>query len=220
MRMPRRPKQLALARKAGWGGARKGAGRARKDGQVGPGVPHSRRPPLDSRNPVHVTLKVRREVWSLRRGRSVRALKRALVAVKLRRERGEVHLGVVHFAILSNHLHLIVEAGNRIALSRGLQSLEIRMARALNRSMGRTGRVFADRFHAHILRTPTEVGHARRYVLENAAIHDARAGLCSVSADGFTSESMPDCTSPSRTWLLGEGWRRARVRAGRSTAPS
>ena len=132
---------------------------------------------------------------------------------------GVAPLGIVHFAILSNHLHLVVEAGNRIALSRGLQSLEIRMARALNHSMARRGRVFADRFHAHILKTPTEVGRARRYVLENAAIHDARAGLRPAESDGFTSESMTDCTSPPRTWLLAEGWRRARPGAPASGGP-
>ena len=127
---------------------------------------------------------------------------------KVRRELGEVQLGVVHFAILSNHLHLIVEAGNRVALSRGLQSLEIRMARALNASMNRSGRVFADRYHAHILRTPTEVGRARRYVLENTAIHDRRAGLSPSGPDGLTSAAMPDCTSPPRTWLLRAGYLR------------
>ncbi len=214
MQKTRRPRQLTLARKAGWGGAREGAGRPRKDGQAGPGVPHLRRPPLDARKPVHVTLKVRREVWSLRRGRSVRALKRAFAGLKgAHAQSGPARLRVVHFSILSNHLHLIVEAGNRVALSRGLQSLEIRMARALNRSMERTGRVFADRFHAHILGTPTEVGRARRYVLENAAIHEertGRAGHRAASGDGLTSDFMPDCASPPGTWLLAEGWRRQR----------
>ena len=213
IKMPptRQPKQLPLARRSGWGGRRKGAGRKRKDQQAGPGVPHLRRAPLDSRNPVHVTLKVRREVWSLRRGRSVKALKRAFLAVKkARAQGGPASLRVIHFAILSNHLHLIVEAGNRVALSRGLQSLEIRMARALNASMERKGRVFADRFHAHILKTPTEVGRARRYVLENAAIHDARAGLPAAAPDGLTSAALAELVSPARTWLLATGWRRAR----------
>jgi putative transposase len=215
----RQPKQLPLARKAGWGGAREGAGRKRKDGQEAPpGVPHLRRPPLDSRNPVHVTLKVRREVWSLRGGRSVKALKGAFCAVKEAPCEAS-RLRVVHFAILSNHLHLIVEAGNRVALSRGLQSLEIRMARALNDSMKRSGKVFADRYHAHILKTPSEVGRARRYVLQNAAIHAARAGLTAGAPDELTSLHLPDCASPPRTWLLAEGWWRERGRPAGASAP-
>ena len=205
----RKPKQLTLARRSGWGGARKGAGRKRQDGQAGAGVPHLRRAPLNPRTPVHVTLKVRREVWSLRRGSSVEALKSALLAVKLKHaQTGRSPVRVVHFAILSNHLHLIVEAQGRMALSRGLQSLEIRMARALNRSMNRTGRVFADRFHAHLLKTPTEVFRARRYVLENAAVHAVRSGLAPAGPDGLTSAALPDCASIPQTWLLREGWRR------------
>ena len=204
----RSPRQLTLARKSGWGGARQGRGAQGKDGQPGPGVPHLRRAPVDSRNPVHVTLKVRREVWSLRRKSSVEALQTAFLK---QRHAGEARLRVVHFAILSNHLHLIVEAQGRTALSRGLQSLEIRMARALSASMKRNGRVFADRYHAHILKTPTEAGRARRYVLENAAIHDRRAGLRLLGPDGLTSAAMPDCPFPPRTWLLESGYRRERL---------
>jgi hypothetical protein len=41
-----------------------------------------------------------------------------------------------------------------------LRRLEIRMAKRLNKVMGRSGQVFPDRYHAHILKTPTEVAHA------------------------------------------------------------
>lgn len=204
----RTPQQLPLARRSGWGGARKGAGRPRKDGQEGRGVPHLRRPPLAARNPVHVTLKVRREVWNLRQRSSVKALRHAFVAQK---QDAASDMRVVHFSILSNHLHLIVEAPDRVGLWKGMQSLEMRMARALNASMDRKGRVFADRYHAHVLRTPTEVGRARRYVLENAAIHARRAGLGSIADDSLTSLAMADCASPPGTWLLVAGWRLARM---------
>ena len=39
---------------------------------------------------------------------------------------------LVHYAILTNHLHFIVEAKDRQALSRGMQGLLIRIARRLN----------------------------------------------------------------------------------------
>ena len=208
----RKGSQLPLARKHGWGGARPGAGRKRKDGKVSPpGVPHRPRPRLDGRCPVGITLKVRREVWSLRGARCVRGLRRAL---EDGRERGAFR--VVHFSILGNHLHLIVEAANRAALSRGLGGLEVRMARALNRAMARTGPVFADRYHAHVLRTPTEVARARRYVLQNLAIHERRQGQQRAAGpagepcggDPFTSAAMPSCAAEPRTWLLRIGWRR------------
>jgi hypothetical protein len=42
----------------------------------------------------------------------------------------------------------VVEASNRRALARAIQGLSIRVAKGLNRMMGRTGRVFDDRYHA------------------------------------------------------------------------
>ena len=201
---------MPLARKHGWGGKRAGAGRPRKDGvRAPPGVPHVRRPKLNPVHPVAITLKVRREVWNLRYGRSVRLLRRALAASRARDD-----FRVVHFAILSNHLHLITEAADLPALSRGVQALEIRLARAMNRAMERRGAVFADRFHAHVLRTPREVANARRYVLDNLNIHRRRAGLGPRSdPDPLTSERMGACAMPPSTWLLRVGWQR-RPRAG------
>ena len=213
--LARRGTQLPLARKHGWGGKRPGAGRKRKDGrQVPAGVPHLRRARLDARHPVGVTLKVCREIWSLRRGRCARAIERALEASRVR-----VDFRVVHFSILSNHLHLIVEADGRTALSRGIQALEIRLARRLNRVMSRKGRVFADRFHAHVLRTPTEVARARRYVLQNFQIHRLRAGERGAPGlDPLSSAALPACATPPATWLLRIGWRRGRVRLLAPTA--
>ena len=202
--LARKGTQLPLARRHGWGGKRPGAGRKRKDGKVAPpGVPHLPRPHLDGRHPVGITLKVRREIWSLRGSRCVRALRRAL-------ELGHLNHGfrVVHFSILGNHLHLIVEAHDRGSLSSGVQGLEIRMARAINRAMARRGGVFADRFHAHLLRTPSEVARARRYVLENFAIHQRRQGFTAEAGDAFTSERMPSCAAAPETWLLRIGWKR------------
>jgi REP element-mobilizing transposase RayT len=78
---------------------------------------------------------------------------------------------VVHYAVMRDHVHMIVEANDRIALARGMQGLGIRIARRLNRLMERSGRILSDRYHAHILRTPTETKHARHYLLTNARHH-------------------------------------------------
>jgi REP element-mobilizing transposase RayT len=53
---------------------------------------------------------------------------------------------VVHFSVQGNHLHLIIEAEGRGALSRGMQSLAVRIAIGLNRPSRRNGTVFADRY--------------------------------------------------------------------------
>lgn len=211
--LARKGTQLALARRHGWGGKRPGAGRKRKDGKAAPpGVPHVRRPWLDGRKPIGITLRVRRDIWSLRGSRCVGAVRQAL-------EQGHHRRGfrLVHFSILGNHLHLIVEAESRAGLSSGVQGLEVRMARAINRAMSRSGAVFADRFHAHLLRSPSEVARARRYVLENFAIHQRRLGLTAGSGDPLTSERMTSCVAAPVTWLLRVGWRRGRLR-GRAGA--
>jgi len=65
-----------------------------------------------------------------------------------------------------NHVHVLVEADGSTALARGVQGLSIRLAKAINRVLGRRGRVWADRFHARALRTPREVRNGLVYVID------------------------------------------------------
>jgi REP element-mobilizing transposase RayT len=88
------------------------------------------------------------------------------IAAALRIGGDRFDVRVVEFSVQGNHVHLLVEAPDRHALARAIQGFSIRVAKGLNRMMGRTGRVFDDRYHARVLRTPTEVRHAIRYVLE------------------------------------------------------
>jgi REP element-mobilizing transposase RayT len=126
---------------------------------------------------------------------------------------------LVHFSVQSNHLHLLVEGDCRPTLSRGLQGLAVRMARALNRLWRRFGSVFADRYHDRILRSPTEVWNALRYVLCNARKHGAWTSrshpdpMSSAAWFEGWSEALPEPagsapTPRARTWLLNDGWRR------------
>jgi hypothetical protein len=95
------------------------------------------------------------------------------------------------------------------------RGLAVRMARRLNRMMDRRGDVFADRYHAHQLRSPTEVARAIAYVLGNFFVHARRRGeQVAESVDPFCSAANDavavPLTSPARTWLLSVGWKRAR----------
>ena len=137
-----------------WGGARKGAGRPR----VLPGpsrVAHRARPPLSSHHPVHVTLRLEAGLPSVRRKELFRVLRRAV-----RGSAGRFGFRVVHYSVQSNHMHLVVEAKGREALSQGMKGLKVRMARGLNGALSRRGKVFSDRYHAHVLKTPREVRNA------------------------------------------------------------
>jgi putative transposase len=158
-----------------WGGKRKGAGRKAVGGRSG--VVHRRRPLLKRRFPVHVTWRMEKDVWNLRTRRCFRVLERAFLG-------GANRFGfrLVHYSVQGNHLHLLVEARDEVALSRGMNGLGVRVAKGLNRVMGRSGKVLGDRYHSHILRTPTEARRARTYLLHNARRH---YGI--VVADRYTS---------------------------------
>lgn len=178
---PRAAAQLALAfperphpERPGHGGARKGAGRPRKPGAES----HRRRPSVSPRHPLHVTLRVAAHVWNLRSQRCFRPLHAAFDALRQR-----PGARITHFSVQGNHVHLVVEADDRRAFSRALRALTVRVARGLQRVMGRKGRVLAARTHARALRTPTEVRNVLRYVLANHARHVPGAAV----ADAFSS---------------------------------
>ncbi len=164
-----------------WGGARRGAGRKRKGTRAR--VIHAARPEVLARHPLHVTVHLRDGLPSLRCHSSRRALERAFA-------RGAERFGLrlAQYAILSNHLHLVVEAKNRRALTRGLQGLLVRVARALNALWRRAGAVFDDRYHARALGSPRDVRRALVYVLHNARHH----GLQIDGLDAFTSGAWFD----------------------------
>lgn len=104
-----------------------------------PGVPHRRRPAHERYHPLHVTLRAVRGLPSLRTARLFPALHRGLTAGSTEAFR------IVHFSVQANHVHLLVEADVSSALVRGLQGLAIRLAKTVNRLVGRRGRVWADR---------------------------------------------------------------------------
>jgi putative transposase len=166
--MALRRKQLVFALRR-WGGARAGAGR-RPNGAFS-GVSHLRRPAHSRHHPVHVTLKIVRGVPSLR-GRGI--FGRVRTALAFARERFGFRL--VHFSVQRDHVHLIAEAADRRALSRGVQGLTIRVARAVNARLERAGRLFAERYHARALKTPRACSLALRYVLLNVRKHAVEAG--------------------------------------------
>jgi REP element-mobilizing transposase RayT len=193
------------------GGPRPGAGR-KPNGDTA-GVPHAKRAPLAARHPVHVTLKLAPGIESLRKRRTHAVVRTALAAGSAR-----FGLRLVEYAVLSNHVHLVCEAADALALSRGIKGLAVRIARALNRALARAGSVFADRFHARALKTPREVRNALNYVLKNAAhhgIHFAGPDPCSSGAwfegwsQAHTAARITASPLPrARTWLLTIGWRR------------
>ena len=187
-----RAKQLDLPT---WGGRREGAGRKRRASR--PRVSHRARPRHLARFPLHAVLRAVDDVPRLRAKAIFREVRDAIAL-------GAARPGfrVVHFSVQGSHLHLVVEAADERALSRGMQGLAIRVARAVNRAADRTGRVFADHYFARELQTPAEVRRAVRYVLDNFVLH-ARLGP--------QTDTRAGSLAAPRTWLLTAGWLRSRA---------
>ncbi len=198
------------------GGARPGAGRPRA--RFRRDVPHRARPELSPRHPVHVTLRLaRHRRLSLRRRDLYDAFRRVIA-----RDLGRDDFRVVHLSIQHHHLHLLVEAANKRALSRGMQGFAISAARAIND--GGCGQVFAHRYHATQITTARQARNALAYVLNNWRRHRedfANGRRLAQKLDVYSSAVMfrgwtewfgipagyePLPVSPPRTKLLRFDW--------------
>jgi REP element-mobilizing transposase RayT len=210
------------------GGKRRGAGRKPKRGQPGP--PHQARPEHDRRHPVHVTLRVVGSVGGMRCRDIYLALREATIVTARREE-----FRIVHMSIQRDHIHLIVEADHKAALSKGIRGFSISAARQINKAITarggerRTGRVIGDRFHARPLTSPRAVRHTLAYALNNWRHHrEDQAQLArSWRVDPFSSGALffgwkeledspvlwplpptyhPLIVRRPHTWLLSKGW--------------
>lgn len=181
----------------GRGGWRPNAGRKR-----GNRVTHHGRAPVPRPLPVHVTWRTRDDVRSLRNGRLYRQIRESF-----RRCCEKEGFRIVHFIVLGNHVHALVEADDLESLSRGMQGLGVSMAKRINMNSGRNGAVFDDRFYGRYLETPTEVANAVNYVLRNEEIHAQRNGLppprypFAYTSLAALNEPRPLTVAP-QTWLL------------------
>ena len=227
-------KQLALKMRSTWGGKRDGAGRKRPAGGA-PG--HVVRPFHEKNLPLHVTLRVVKDVGSLRRSQVAAVIVARLrtVAQAERFAARRKRFRVIEFSIQTDHLHLLVEARDRVELARGLQGLVGPLARVVNPVLERKGKLFAVRYHARALRTPREVRNAVVYVLANAKKHpewdaepitQVERGIDPCSSAPWSRAWAQRPPPPRRlapvcapkTWLLADGWRRHGL-VGRREAP-
>jgi REP element-mobilizing transposase RayT len=203
------------------GGARPGAGRPKNGERAG--APHKRRAEVDPRLPVHVVLRVATVVSWLRTPKAYRAVRAALAAVL----DGADLFRIVHFSLQGNHLHLLCEASDRMALARGLQGFQISAAKHLNRECKRRGQVFPDRYFAEAIDSVRQVRHTLSYVLNNWRKHRQDRGYSlfdgridpyssGVWFAGWKERTMPVAiadgyeaprVSEARSWYLTTGYK-------------
>jgi REP element-mobilizing transposase RayT len=197
------------------------------------GAPHAVRPEVHPCNPIHVTVRVVREVGALRTPKAYRAIRRALRTVLARH--GDCR--IVHLSLQTNHIHLICEAENTVSLTKGMQGFQIAAAKHLNRELTRRGetrrrgQVFTDRYHARIINSIRQTRHTLNYVLNNwrhhghdrdtIGLYDGRIDPYSTGAlfTGWRERTLdytvlppayePLETSAAQSWLLTVGYKRA-----------
>src|SRR5206468_11971455 len=204
-----RQRRLPIAAAKTWGRARKGAGRKPRGR---PSLPHITRPRVDPRYPVQVTIRATPGPPSLRSPRVFGALRPAIARASVDRFR------VIHFSIQQDHGHFIAEGDEARRARGGVHGLAIRLALAVNRALGRKGKVVGDRYHARPLTTPRHMRTSMVYVLLNFRKH-LRAPACidpRSSGQHFSGwQAAPVATdivsatvSPG-TWMARVGWRLA-----------
>jgi len=207
--------ELALPPRYRHGGRRPGAGRPRSGRRVG--VPHRARPFHDQGHPEHVTWRIAPDIPSLRRRALAGAIGRTIRAITQSHGRRRTSFRVIHFSIQPTHMHLIVEAGSKTTLARGLTGLGTWVARRINQALGRSGKVLSDRYHARPLTTPRAVRNAIVYVLQNHRHHEPSRYLVDENSSGpwFTGWALSFAPPPTEapvadpvTWLARTGWKR------------
>ena len=191
---------------SGWGGARPGAGRPPDPNS---GEPHTPRPSFRSRTAAHATLQLVEGLPSLRSALPKGVVLDCLRSATEREELEPTGFRVVHFSLQRDRIELLVEADEPEALARGMQGLCIRISRNLNRELGRSGSVFADRYGATLVRTPAELRAALAIVLPKAGKSDsstsaawARSARPSKRKAAAAADEEPPPVLPARTPLL------------------
>ena len=163
-------------------------GRGRPKKRKADAVTHQARPWLAEQTALHVTLKLRASVPNLRDRKRFAAVRAAFV--KFCNVPGS-GFRLVHFSVQTNHIHLIAEADSKLALSKGMQRVAHSISRRVNALAERwIGRIFKERYHAHVLMTSTEMVNAVRYVRDNHAHHTGGA-RSDAAADEYSSFVPP-----------------------------
>jgi len=147
-------------------------------------VPHETRPEVEGA--IHVVYRIRRGLPDLRTPRGLRRIEGAF-----RKGKERDGFALLHYSIQREHLHLMVEVKNRRKLSRGMQALGIRLAKALNSLWRRRrGGVFAERYFAVALESGRQMWRTVRYILNNGRKHGS-----------WTVKGEPDPYSSGRWYL-------------------
>ena len=156
-------------------------GRPKKPGAK---LRHEKRPDFTDQQPLHVTLRVdHKAVGKLRTRACYGAIREAAITLLPHEE-----CRITQLSIQGTHIHLLVEADDKQALSKGMQAFTISAAKHINAAISkagswwerrrmarpprrRKGKVFADRYHVRVITSPLQARRELAYVLNNWRKH-------------------------------------------------
>ena len=150
-----------------WGGRRPGSGRKNRTRRVG----HGARKFVTPFAPLHLTFRLKEGLPSLRNPKLQRMFRRYC------RRATQLELRIVHYAVLSNHLHIIAEADSNQRVVSGVCSLAGRFGKLIRRHTWRAGlgpkrgSVFLGRYHVRHISSARQMRRTLKYVLLNFSRH-------------------------------------------------
>ena len=98
---------------------------------------------------------------------------------RLRRAKERFMFTLHAYALMPNHVHLIIEPSPKTTISQIMQSLGVTYTKLFNKRYGRVGHVFQGRFHSRLIEKDAYLLVASRYVHRNPV----RAKLCAQPED-------------------------------------
>lgn len=177
-----------------------------------------KRAEVKAQYPLHITMRIKPGLVSLRGPKMARAFKTALSKAK------KNGLCTVHYALENNHLHLFAESKGNDHLRTGTASFGASFGKAVRRASGGLGSVFAGRYHLRVLKSPRQTKNALAYVLMNHSKHegskpypDERSSaayfgewnsLLGGRYRNVKAESRPAHLGAPESWLARVGWSR------------
>lgn len=148
--------------------------RAGRPAKVDVGIRHIRRERFSKPTVLHLTIKVRDNKADIQNKRILKALHHAIKRGRLQQ------LKVIHYTLEYNHAHLVVEAADNRILHKGMQSLGISLAKAINKLKQLKGAVYKHRYHFRKLTSRRELKNAIHYVFRNGVKHRRSTSLFDV----------------------------------------
>jgi len=104
---------------------------------------------------------------------------------------------IIEFSVQKDHIHFLLEAGNKVVLGKAMRALSISLSKRFSLLLKRKIKALKNRYHLHILNTLKELKNARQYILNNSAKHTSNSN----SDDLYFSRADFTLFKPNRDLL-------------------